>query len=422
MKLKSWLQRIAVGALCLLICGAGLCQSAFASGLVARCEPPIKDYENKAKYSFTIKYKPHWNVGAQFRLYKVASVVDKDVKFTPTSSFESYFVDWEKKLNFNLNKLDEKYDWDGLADKLDLIVSTDGIGYTKIGRISTSQPGDAVVTSKDGGSYVELKFAGLYPGLYLVVGDPYQIEETLNGKTYTRTYTPNTYLVCIPNWSDKNGDGKYEWVDDVVADAVSKVSSTTETTKKFLVYKVWDDKNDAAHIRPQSIQVVLYRGGTAIETVTLNEDNRWRWTWTGLPVTGRYIAMEVNVPAGYTVHYNFEVGWTGITNTYDGGGGSDPPPPDDPPNNPPNQPPNNPPNDPPEVPIEDPDVPLGNVTPPPVKDDPPEEIELDDPDVPLGDLPQTGMLWWPVPVMAVSGLILLLIGIVRHRNGEFYDE
>lgn len=51
-----------------------------------------------------------------------------------------------------------------------------------------------------------------------------------------------------------------------------------------------------------------------------------------------------------------------------------------------------------------------------------EEIELDDPDVPLGDLPQTGQLWWPVPILAIAGLMLMIVGIIRRRTGGYYDE
>ena len=47
---------------------------------------------------------------------------------------------------------------------------------------------------------------------------------------------------------------------------------------------------------------------------------------------------------------------------------------------------------------------------------PPEEIELDDPDVPLGDLPQTGMLWWPVPVLTICGLVLFMLGWGEYQK------
>lgn len=39
--------------------------------------------------------------------------------------------------------------------------------------------------------------------------------------------------------------------------------------------------------------------------------------------------------------------------------------------------------------------------------------------VPQSKLPQTGMLWWPVPIFAGSGLLLFLVGwIRRQRSGE----
>ena len=84
--------------------------------------------------------------------------------------------------------------------------------------------------------------------------------------------------------------------------------------------------------------------------------------------------------------------------------------------------------------VDDPTPPLGDMTPPPRSSapprgtqpprgtEPPEEIELDDPDVPMGDLPQTGQLWWPVPILAIAGLILLLVGLIRRRVGGYDDE
>ena len=35
-----------------------------------------------------------------------------------------------------------------------------------------------------------------------------------------------------------------------------------------------------------------------------------------------------------------------------------------------------------------------------------------------GKLPQTGMLWWPVPLLAVAGVALFLAGWIRHGRGE----
>lgn len=87
------------------------------------------------------------------------------------------------------------------------------------------------------------------------------------------------------------------------------------------------------------------------------------------------------------------------------------PPPDSPPPVPPV----------PNVDIPDTDVPLATTDPdhPDNPDDPDDLLELDDPDVPLANLPQTGQLWWPVPLLAVAGMALVMLGlIVNRRNSD----
>ena len=39
-----------------------------------------------------------------------------------------------------------------------------------------------------------------------------------------------------------------------------------------------------------------------------------------------------------------------------------------------------------------------------------------------GRLPQTGQLWWPVPVLGAGGIILILIGIMRRRKNAQANE
>lgn len=33
-------------------------------------------------------------------------------------------------------------------------------------------------------------------------------------------------------------------------------------------------------------------------------------------------------------------------------------------------------------------------------------------------LPQTGQLWWPVPVLTAAGLLLVIAGLLRRRGAE----
>ena len=76
----------------------------------------------------------------------------------------------------------------------------------------------------------------------------------------------------------------------------------------------------------------------------------------------------------------------------------------------PKDPPKDPPENPPEIPDEPP--PGGNKDYPP--GDPGLEIPPEEP--PLANLPQTGLLQWPIPVMAAAGLLLLGTGMLVERK------
>ena len=49
----------------------------------------------------------------------------------------------------------------------------------------------------------------------------------------------------------------------------------------------------------------------------------------------------------------------------------------------------------------------------------------DKPDKPSGvnsgRLPQTGQLWWPVPVLLLAGLLLVIIGTVMRSHGKMQE-
>lgn len=132
----------------------------------------------------------------------------------------------------------------------------------------------------------------------------------------------------------------------------------SETIPAFVerkVQKVWkDDGNEEK--RPEKIAVQLLENGTVVDTVTLSKENNWEYTWENLDGSSRWQVAEANVPDGYTVAITQEGTVFIMTNTRP----SEPPP----------------------------------------------------------KLPQTGMLWWPVPVLACGGLLLIVIGFVRRRRGE----
>ena len=178
------------------------------------------------------------------------------------------------------------------------------------------------------------------------------------------TYRAAPFLVCLP------GQGEAEtWAYDRAVTA--KISFDTQPvfySTDVTVLKVWNDGNDKT-VRPERIEVSLLRNGSVYETCTLDESNYWRHTWSNLSYGYDWSVIETAVPEGYTVTYTEANGILTITNTHT-----------------------------PKIPDED------------VPKEP-------------GILPQTGMLWWPVSLMAVLGTVLFGLGwharfSIRNKKNE----
>lgn len=385
MKIKLWLRRAAAGALCLFLCIVSLTGPAHAA------IQPIDDLD--VKCSLTVMYK---HADTTVKLYRVAGV-DKNVKFVPEGQFKEILEGLGDETLRDLNALNGK--WRRLADSLDLEI-------VKRGDIEPA--GEVKTVQEDGGAAA--RFEELTPGLYLVVNEPYSItQENGDGGKETVRYAASPYLVCLPNWSEKDGS----WQKDVTMDISGKMDSSVGDTVSLRVLKVWAGSGSSNH--PESVTINLLRDGKVYDTVELNE-NGWSAFWTNLDNSYRWDIEEVRIP-GWSVSVDSDNGRDFVvTNTKN----RTPPGGDPSGGNPPGgNPPGGEPTD--EVTIDDPDVPLSV---PPIEDEPqePEEIEIDDPDVPLSELPQTGQLWWPVPMLAVGGMFLLVLGWGRNRRGRCDEE
>ena len=152
---------------------------------------------------------------------------------------------------------------------------------------------------------------------------------------------------------------------------------------RLTVVKVWNDGNGHTY-RPQSIDVSLLMDGESYGRVTLSAGNYWRYTWTGLEAGHTWKIVEEEVPSPYTVTYTEEGNVYTVTNTIrsSGGGG---------------------------------DGGRRYTTPPtkvtiPEEDVPRSDIEIPEEDIPKSGLPQTGLLWWPVPFLAMAGMLLIGLG------------
>ena len=133
---------------------------------------------------------------------------------------------------------------------------------------------------------------------------------------------------------------------------------TSDKPSRIHVLKVW--KKDNKKSRPKSIEVCLLRSdGIVVDKVILNSDNQWSNTWEHLSTSYTYSVMETTVPSGYKESCTREKDTIVLTNT-------------------------------------------GNFT---------DKVEKKD-----EVLPNSGQLWWPVPVLLFVGLVLF--GLGRHLKNE----
>lgn len=312
----------------------------FAVILIFLCNVSAVSFALKEeKQNLTIIYKDQDTPieNCEFQIYYVAALKETG-EYVPTNAFEKYGLVFHSEVIQRLAYTVEGY------------VARDGISPTKI------------ATTNQWGSLV---FENLPSGIYLVLASRHIQND--------HAYETRPFIVSLA--------GAPEEV-QVFPKSESKPPHPTEETS-CKVLKIWDDKGFEQH-RPKEIQVDLLENGTVIDTVVLNENNHWRYTWSGLNPTFRYVVAEKNV-MGYIPFIDYQGITYTITNTYQEN--------EDPPPSNPSTPPSNPSSNPQSTP-----EPPGNITPPPEK------------------LPQTGQLWWPVPLLCSLGLVFVIIGLLVRRK------
>lgn len=153
------------------------------------------------------------------------------------------------------------------------------------------------------------------------------------------------------------------------------------------VQKIWDDSGHTEN-RPQEVVVQLLKDGVVSSTVTLSASNNWSYTWSGLDANSNWQIVERDVANGYTVLVEREGDLFRVTNTYQE-----------------------------DVPVTPPSTGESEAPPSAESIEPAPEPEPE----PEEKLPQTGMLWWPVPVLACGGISLFFAGWARRRRQEDSD-
>ncbi len=354
---------------CLCALLACLCVLALCPLGVSAFESIDTDRDSTLTVSYF--YNHHALTGAEVKLYYFASVSPSQI-FVLTDEYKDYPISI-----FDLN--DDT--WPGVINALAGYAEADGHEPAATGKIG--EDGLAV-------------FEHLVPGLYLVL-----IEDFAEGQA---TYIAQPAVAAIP-MPDEAG---VEWLYDVTV--IPKTSREeipvvhTYTDRK--VIKIWDDEGQE-DLRPSSIVVALLRDGVTVDTKAISAATNWRYTWTDLDAydaSGRidWKVIELDVD-GYTVSSNVQGITTTITNTLI----KEIPPETEPPETEP---------EPPETETETETEPPETET----ETEPEPETETKtEPTTPDEEkLPQTGLLWWPVPVLICLGVVCLIIGALRRKNDE----
>lgn len=197
--------------------------------------------------------------------------------------------------------------------------------------------------------------SGLSVGIYLVVCDPVQVE---GGQLVT-----SAQLWRLPYKANTADSWNYSL--QVTPKFEFKENPSEPVTVKVL--KQWEDSgNEKA--RPASITVHLLCDGAVYDSVVLTEADNWRCTWEELDPDCEWTVVEDPID-DYTVSIQKEGITFVVKNTY----------------------------------VE-----------PPTEPTRPTEPEPTEP----SNIPQTGMTWWPVPVLLLVGIALICVGVASRRKNH----
>lgn len=215
----------------------------------------LKESESKAPIS-----------GVEITIYKVASmdIKDNNLIFNYSSGFENCNVSLDNLNNENLASSLEK-----------CMVASSALKFTE-------------TTSTNG----TVSFNNLDLGIYQVI-------QTKEKEGYSKIAS---FLVMIP----ENINNK--WTYDIIAEPKTSIFEVMDLT----IRKVWN--NTILEITDK-VTVSLLKGEDVIETVELNPDNNWTYTFENIEKSDDYSVLEVNVPTGYVATYQENNNIFTITNT-----------------------------------------------------------------------------------------------------------
>jgi hypothetical protein len=135
-----------------------------------------------------------------------------------------------------------------------------------------------------------VSFSGLETGWYLLTGTAMWIAQV--------KYIPSPMLVKV---TASSVSGKA--VEDVESYAKFRLMQRRSYEEQtYQIQKIWENDEYYRGVRPDAITMNLYCDGVLYDTVSLSEENDWRYQWSGSP-NSEWRVKEVSVQEEYTVVY-----------------------------------------------------------------------------------------------------------------------
>ena len=229
--------------------------------------------------------------------------------------------------------------------------------------------GEAVTDGK-----CEAVFTGLVKAVYLTIGEQTKVDDSV--------YTVMPSLISLPY----TADGREYW--DVRAKV--KFEKTDEPETEVSCLKVWKAPEGEEKLTYPDVTVQLLKDGEVYDTVVLNSGNNWKYTWTGLEAGNSWSVTEKEFDADYTVDISKNEHIFTITNTM-----IEPPPSTAP------------------TETTEPTKPTDSTR--------PTSPTSPTPTTPYNppDIPQTGQMKWPIPLLSLAGISLILVGVLLIRKNRY---
>jgi hypothetical protein len=211
----------------------------------------------------------------------VADLTDNN-EISVVDEFSSYAVDMselsEAVSNITTSTAPSSAEEDDESDNLAETLAT----YAQRDKIKADESG---TTDQEGVVEFYEDNDNIERGIYLVVP-----EVLVEGNV---RYLADDFLIALPGYDDGTADYSVEAYPKLQSEEIPE-------TTIMQVTKIWLDTN-FEDSRPTQIEAQLLRNGTVYDTQTLNKDNNWRYTWYDLD--GQYIwrVLEKEVPKGYTL-------------------------------------------------------------------------------------------------------------------------